>query len=157
MSPELVCSFSELHPLRSDWHWCSHYCRSVDEYGCGQLWKESAIKLWGTSPMMLCKFSGRTILFQVLFSVPHKREKHLPDENAQLKLMIYTRHSFNVVFCELRTFSGCCRKRERLRERGNHNSVALCDGRVKKGREKKDMTSSAWNDFNSLLITGPFR
>jgi len=153
-SPELVCSSSELHPLRSDWHWCSHYCRSVDEYGCDQLWKESEIKLCTHDALQIQRWNGS-------FSGPVLSSPQETKTSSWWKHPIETdkthRHLFNVVFCELRTFSGCCGKRLRERERGNRNSVALCDGRVKKGRRKKDMTSSVWNDFNSSLITGPFR
>lgn len=145
MSPELVCSFSELHPLRSDWHWCSHYCRSVDEYGCGQLWKESEIKLWGTSPMMLCKFSGGTILFQVLFSVPHKREKHLPDENTQLKQIKHTGIYLMWCFASWGPFQVVVEK-EKDSEKEETTTVSLfVTEELKKGEKKRhDIFSVKW-------------
>ncbi len=88
--------------------------------------------------MMLCKFSGGTTLFQVLFSVPHKREKHFPDENAQLK-QIKQCHSFSVVFCELRTFQVV--KKEKDLEREETTTALLfkvfVTEELKKGEKKK--------------------
>ncbi len=89
--------------------------------------------------MMLCKFSGGTTLFQVLFSVPHKREKHFPDENAQLK-QIKQCHSFSVVFCELRTFQVVVKKEKDL-EREETTTALLfkvfVTEELKKGEKKK--------------------
>lgn len=123
-SPELVCSFSELPPQRSDWHWCSHYYRSVDKYDCGRLWKEREITQWGSSLMALWNFSCGTDLFQVLFSVPHEGERNLPDKMRITETNKTQRHSFKLFSNK----APCCRllwNKKRPRQRGNHNSVAL--------------------------------
>jgi len=134
-SPELVCSSSELHPLRSDWHWCSHYCRSVDEYGCDQLWKKRA--RLSCAPMMLCKFSGGTILFQVLFSVPHKKQKHLPDENTQLKQIKHTGIYLMWCFVSWGPFQVVVEK-DSEKEKEETATVSLfVTEELKKGEEKK--------------------